>query len=103
MLLARDDNGLAGYALARLMTGPDDTFDTASTYAELESLSVRKNGRSAGIGTLLLDRLDEVLAEQGIVDVVVSVLTDNVDALRFYQRRGLIFRKDPRLGGTWRR
>lgn len=90
VLLARDEHGPAGYALARLIHEPDNTFNTRSPYAELETLSVREDARSAGIGTLLLDRLDEVLAERGIVDMVVSVLVDNSEAPRFYRRRGLV-------------
>jgi ribosomal protein S18 acetylase RimI-like enzyme len=89
VLLAERAGAPVGYALAHLQEGPDDTFAVGSRYAELFSLSVAPEARGAGIGTRLLDELDRRLAELGIVDLVVAVMTDNVDALRFYERRGL--------------
>jgi ribosomal protein S18 acetylase RimI-like enzyme len=38
---------------------------------------------------MLLDAVDARLAELGIGDVFIAVLTGNADALRFYERRGL--------------
>ena len=78
-----------GYLAARLQDGPDDTFAVGAHYAELYSLSVHPRARSSGIGSRLLDELDRRLEQRGIQDLSVAVLVDNVDALRFYQRRGL--------------
>jgi ribosomal protein S18 acetylase RimI-like enzyme len=50
---------------------------------------VHPRARSYGIGSRLLDELDRRLEQRGIQDLSVAVLVDNVDALRFYQRRGL--------------
>lgn len=42
----------------------------------------------AGIGTALLDAVDALAAERGIDRLWLITTNDNVDALRFYQRRG---------------
>ena len=89
MLVADADGQPVGYLAARLQDGPDDTFAVGAHYAELYSLSVHPRARSSGIGSRLLDELDRRLEQRGIQDLSVAVLVDNVDALRFYQRRGL--------------
>jgi ribosomal protein S18 acetylase RimI-like enzyme len=89
MLVADADGQPVGYLAARLQDGPDDTFAVGAHYAELYSLSVHPRVRSSGIGSRLLDELDRRLEQRGIHDLSVAVLVDNLDALRFYQRRGL--------------
>jgi ribosomal protein S18 acetylase RimI-like enzyme len=42
----------------------------------------------AGIGTALLDAAATVAASAGATRLVLTTTNDNVDALRFYQRRG---------------
>ena len=44
--------------------------------------------RHAGIGTALLDAAATVAAAAGATRLVLTTTNDNVDALRFYQRRG---------------
>jgi ribosomal protein S18 acetylase RimI-like enzyme len=44
--------------------------------------------RHAGIGTALLDAASTVAATAGATRLVLTTTNDNVDALRFYQRRG---------------
>jgi ribosomal protein S18 acetylase RimI-like enzyme len=90
VLVASRAGGLVAYAVAHRAEGPVDTFDVGQTYAELYSLSVAPRARGLGIGTTLLDRLDAMLAQEGIEDLVVAVMTDNVGARRFYERRGLL-------------
>jgi ribosomal protein S18 acetylase RimI-like enzyme len=89
MLVAHANSQPVGYLTARLQAGPDDTFAVGAQYAELYSLSVHPRARSSGVGSRLLDELDRRLKQRGIQDLSVAVLIDNVDALRFYRRRGL--------------
>jgi ribosomal protein S18 acetylase RimI-like enzyme len=90
VLVARRGGALVGYAVAHLQDGPDDTFAVGARYAELYSLSVAPAARGGGVGTALMDTLDEQLAELRIVDLSVGVMAANEDALRFYRRRGLV-------------
>jgi ribosomal protein S18 acetylase RimI-like enzyme len=90
VLVARRGSALVGYAVARLQDGPDDTFAVGARYAELYSLSVAPEARGGGVGTALMDALDERLTELGIADLSIAVMASNEDALRFYRRRGLV-------------
>lgn len=68
--------------------GPDDTFPVGERYAELYSLSVKPDLRGRGIGSGLLDLLDDELARRSIHDLKVAVMEGNSDARRLYERRG---------------
>jgi ribosomal protein S18 acetylase RimI-like enzyme len=89
LALARNRSALIGYAFVRVEQGFDDTFPLGERYAELYSLSVARNWRGQGIGTLLLDFVDGELAARGIRDLSVAVMVGNSGAQRLYERRGL--------------
>jgi ribosomal protein S18 acetylase RimI-like enzyme len=42
----------------------------------------------AGIGTALLDAAEQIAIELGAERLVLTTTNDNIDAIRFYQRRG---------------
>jgi ribosomal protein S18 acetylase RimI-like enzyme len=92
LVLAFDGEELVGYALSHVLeleeTWIGDTWRTGQRIAELESLAVRESHRGRGIGSALLDRIDEELDAQGIRDVFVGALAGNEGALRLYARRG---------------
>ena len=90
VLVARRGGAIVGYAVAHQQDGPDDTFAVGARYAELYSLSVAPEARGAGVGTALMDALDERLAALGITDLSIAVMAANEDAIRFYRRRGLV-------------
>jgi ribosomal protein S18 acetylase RimI-like enzyme len=89
LVLAIDAGAVVGYALVRIEDGPDDTFPVGDRYAELYSLSVAPDRRGGGIGTQLLDFVDDELARRSIYDLKIAVMAGNADALRLYERRGL--------------
>jgi ribosomal protein S18 acetylase RimI-like enzyme len=90
LLVASAGRTLVGYALIVWHEGTDDTFPLAPRYAELYTLSVAEQARGAGIGGRLLDAVDEALAGEGDPPLVIAVMAGNSDALRFYDRRGLV-------------
>jgi ribosomal protein S18 acetylase RimI-like enzyme len=92
LLLAERDGELVAYGLAYILD-PDedwvrDTWATGARIGEIESLSVRPADRGQGLGTLLLERLERALADQGVQDLVIGLLPGNDGALRLYERRG---------------
>ena len=89
LAIARESGRAVGYAMVRLHRGPDDTWPVGEHYAELYSLSVLAEERGRGIGGALFDAVESHLAERGIDDLAVAVMTGNAAALRFYERRGL--------------
>jgi GNAT superfamily N-acetyltransferase len=53
-----------------------------------EILTLHAAERRAGAGTALIDAVERVAAERGCRRLWVLTTNDNLDALRFYQRRG---------------
>lgn len=88
--IARDGDRVVGYAMAFEHAGTDDTFALAPRYGELYTLTVVADRRGAGVGTLLCDAVDQALAERGIDRLVIATMARNADAVRFYERRGLV-------------
>lgn len=88
LVLALEHDAVVGYAMVCIEQG-HDTFAVGDRYAELFSLSVAPRLRGRGIGTLLLDFVDDELARRSIRDLKVAVMTANSAALRLYERRGL--------------
>ncbi|HEV3101322.1 MAG TPA: GNAT family N-acetyltransferase, partial [Candidatus Dormibacteraeota bacterium] len=90
LVVASIDDRSVGYAMVLVEAGPDDTWPLGNRYAELYSLSVAPELRRRGIGTRLLDFVDQELNRRGIHDLRVAVMVGNGDAQRLYERRGLV-------------
>ncbi len=88
--IARDGERVVGYAMAFEHAGTDDTFALAPRYGELYTLIVVADRRGEGVGTLLCDAVDRALAARGIDRLVIATMARNADAIRFYERRGLV-------------
>jgi ribosomal protein S18 acetylase RimI-like enzyme len=93
LLVHDEDSGdLIGYALTHIVPVEDtwvaDTWSTGQRIAEIESMGVLPGHRGAGIGSALLDAIDEELAARGIPDVIIGVLYGNSRARELYERRG---------------
>ena len=94
LLLGAERGGvLVGYVAVQLHDGPDDTFPLGDRWAEIYSLSVAPDARGEGIGSRLLDAVDERLAEMGIVDLAVAAMVENEAARALYERRGFTARE----------
>jgi len=75
-VLARRDDELVGVATYVLDAG------------ECELLTLHAHRQFHGIGTALVDAVEQVARQAGCARVWLVTTNDNVDALRFYQRRG---------------
>jgi ribosomal protein S18 acetylase RimI-like enzyme len=73
--LAEDDGEIAGVA----------TYILGETDCEILTLNAARPWQ--GIGTLLVRAVEHIAAEQGCTRLWLITTNDNVDALRFYQRR----------------
>ncbi|HEU5432338.1 MAG TPA: GNAT family N-acetyltransferase [Thermomicrobiales bacterium] len=98
LLGAFADAELVGYAAVRFAPGPDDTFPIGERAAEIYSLVVAPEAQGRGIGSRLLNAVDELLASLGVVATSVAAMVENADAIRLYQRRGF----EPREVVLWR-
>jgi ribosomal protein S18 acetylase RimI-like enzyme len=90
LLLAEDGQAPVGYAMVNVLPAESVTWEAGDRLAELETLSVLPAFRGHGIGTRLFERLGRELADVGVVDLAVRVLSTNDRARRFYERRGFV-------------
>jgi ribosomal protein S18 acetylase RimI-like enzyme len=91
LLIAREGERVIGYAVTRVMeSGPEwrDAWAVPPTMAELETLVVLPEFRGTGLGTRLLDAVEDELDRQGITEVIVGIVAGNDGARRLYERRG---------------
>jgi ribosomal protein S18 acetylase RimI-like enzyme len=62
------------------------TYDVTGDMLEIVTLNAIE--RRAGIGTMLIDSAVRAARRKGCREIRLTTTNDNVDALRFYQRRG---------------
>ncbi|AVA23541.1 GCN5-related N-acetyltransferase protein [Rhizobium sp. NXC24] len=67
------------------------TYRIQGNEAELMSLDAVHSGQ--GVGTALIEALADQLRQQSVSALWVMTTNDNLDALRFYQRRGFELRR----------
>jgi ribosomal protein S18 acetylase RimI-like enzyme len=77
-----------GYALVTLGEGSCG-WETGRRVADVETLSVLPDARGRGIGTRLMDAVEEQLAGLGVRELRLLVIAPNADALDFYEARGM--------------
>lgn len=88
--VAESEGRVCGYLLAVFMF----SLEHGGTMAEIDEVFVSREMRSAGLGALLVARVERDLAERGLVRLQLQLGTDNDRARKFYERQG--FR--PRAG-----
>jgi ribosomal protein S18 acetylase RimI-like enzyme len=89
VLLAEHAGEPVGYAVVHLRAR-EESWGTGDRIAELETLTVLPAYRGRGIGGLLVDAVYEQLRRVGVAQLGVSVISSNRDAIRFYERLGLL-------------
>jgi GNAT superfamily N-acetyltransferase len=89
LLIAERDGSPVGFAFFRICDS-DWSFETNERMGELEALSVEPELRRWGIGSLLMEQLELRLAAAGVGFIGLNVIAGNEDALRFYERWGIV-------------
>ena len=89
VMIAERAGASVGYALVSLAEGPSG-WDYGERTADVETLSVAPAVRGQGVGTRLMDAVEQELRRIGIRAFRVLVIAANADARRFYEGRGLI-------------
>ncbi|HUR78452.1 MAG TPA: GNAT family N-acetyltransferase [Acidimicrobiales bacterium] len=79
----------SGFVALDERANPVGVLTYASRRAGVELMYLETTQRHAGVGTTLLDALFRLVGDQNVWLVTTN---DNVDALRFYQRRGFVIR-----------
>lgn len=77
-----------GYAMVHLRVG-SPTWPSSERAGEIETLAVHPDARGRGIGTTLLRAVESELAELGVDELSLHVVSGNDRAMAFYERHGL--------------
>lgn len=92
LVTAVDGPDVVGYGMVRVLSAAEswvaDTWVTGPLLGEIESLGVLPDYRGAGLGSRILDRLEQHLRQLGVHDVILGALPGNTAALRLYRARG---------------
>jgi len=67
--------------------------------AKVMGLAVEEKYRGRGVGSALLSKAVEVARERGITTVYLKVKKSNVNAIKFYEKHGFVFRKEVEKNG----
>jgi ribosomal protein S18 acetylase RimI-like enzyme len=89
LLIAEREGSPVGFALFRICDS-DWSFETNEQMGELEALSVDPELRRWGIGSLLMEQVELRLAAAGVGFIGLNVIAGNEEALRFYERWGMV-------------
>ncbi len=89
LLIAEREGSPVGFAFFRVCEG-DLSFETGERMGELEALSVEPELRRWGVGSLLMEGVEQRLTAAGIDFIGLAVVPGNADALRFYERWGIV-------------
>lgn len=87
VLIAEDAGGPIGYAFVTVGPGYA-SWCTGDRMGTLQSLSVLPELRRSGIGSELLDAVEEELRRRGVGDLEITTATTNADAQQLFERRG---------------
>lgn len=86
-VIAEDDENIIGYAIGSVRGAEDYRGDIE--IAELESMYVKSEYRSRGIGTEFMEEFEQWANESNADRLRVEVTSQNEDGIRFYENRGL--------------
>lgn len=89
LLVAERDGSPVGFAFFRTCDG-DPGLATGERVGELVALSVEPELRRWGVGSLLMEAVEDRLGAAGIGHIALDVVAGNDDALRFYERWGIV-------------
>lgn len=88
LLLAQQDARAVGYAVASIGEGYDGWL-SPERVGDLHDFAVLPEMRGRGIGSVLMDAVEDELRAAGVDHCRLRVISRNVDAVRFYERRGM--------------
>ena len=89
ILVAVDGDTLVGYAVVLTAVSSEDEADEIDfLFAYVSELMVTQSHRGRGIAAQLLSRCDGLARDAGVQWIRVTVLTENAEAVRVYEKAG---------------
>lgn len=84
-----DSEQLLGQVFIQLQCDRRELCDGISR-AYLYGFRIRPAYRGCGLGTAMMERVEQDLRERGFERLTLNVARDNLDAIRLYRRRGYV-------------
>lgn len=85
----RDKDKVIGLVIGLINNDFNKTYDfEVPRRGRITELVVSKNARSRGIGTILLNEMEEYLKSIGCKDILLGVFAYNDKAIKFYEKNG---------------
>ena len=85
LLVARVGDAVVGFASFSIERG---SLELDATRGHLSNIYVEPAYRERGIGTALLEAVEDELADRGVEVVILEVMAQNEAARRFYEQQG---------------
>jgi ribosomal protein S18 acetylase RimI-like enzyme len=88
VLFAETSMRAVGFALVSIGTGYDGWY-SPERIGDVHDLAVLPDARGRGVGTMLMDAVEDELRAGGVSHCRLRVIARNTDAIQFYERRGM--------------
>jgi ribosomal-protein-alanine acetyltransferase len=83
-LTAKADGDIAGFIIAQV------EIDSDRLFGHIVTINVSSTFRRMGIGTKMLNEVEQILRQKGITECHLEVREDNSAALKLYQNNGYL-------------
>ena len=89
ILIYKEENNIVGLVIGLINNDAEETYEfKAPKRGRITELIVSKNIRSNGIGTQLLNAMENYLKSIGCQDILLGVFAYNEKAIKFYEKNG---------------
>ena len=89
ILIYKEENDIVGLVIGLINNDAEETYEfKAPKRGRITELIVSKNNRSSGIGTKLLNAMENYLKSIGCKDILLGVFAYNEKAIKFYEKNG---------------
>jgi GNAT superfamily N-acetyltransferase len=82
--IAEEDTQALGYVFCRLFERPESVFTHARRVLQIEHISVRPVAQRRGVGTALINRVEQLAGELGVSMVQLDSWDFNLEAHAFF-------------------
>jgi ribosomal protein S18 acetylase RimI-like enzyme len=86
--IAEEDSRALGYIVCKLFERPESVLTYANRFLQIEHISVRPDAQRHGVGTALMNRVEELAREIGVKKLHLDSWDFNMEAHTFFEKLG---------------
>ena len=88
IFIAEEDGRAIGYLMCKLFERPESLFTYTNRFLQVEHISVHPDLQRQGVGTALMNRVEELAREIGVPKIQLDSWDFNTEAHTFFERMG---------------